>query len=136
MDLTFTLALAIGGAVLVTAMIALGEYHERKRKREERAPTLQDKIADLTKNLKSSIAVITEIETEILKRKGLVQNLEADIERFSKLKELSLAQVESIAQALTIPLEKQSRKSLIMNAIINFAIALGFFVFGYFIGGR
>lgn len=136
MDLTFTFALAGIGAVLVTAFIAAITYYDWKRKVEERGPTLQDRISDLTKNLKSSVAVITEIETEISKRKDLAQHLEADIERYNKLKEISRAQLEAIAQTLRIPLVKESRKSLIINAVITFVVSFVFFIIGYFVGGR
>ena len=94
------------------------------------------KISNLTKNLESSAAVIAEIETEISKRKNLAKQLEADIERYNALKEINEAQVEAIAQTLKIPLVKESRKSLIINAIITFAVALIFFAIGYLIGGR
>lgn len=136
MDLTFTFVLAGIGAALVTAFIAGITYYDWKRKAEEREPTLQDRISDLTKNLKSSVAVITEIETEISKRKELAQHLEADIERYEKLKEISKEQMEAVSQILRIPLQKESRKSLIINGIINFVVAFGFFIIGYFIGGR
>ena len=117
-------------AILIIIRLFLGGREERKE------PTLQDRISSLTKNLESSAALITQIEAEISKRKGLAQQLEANIERYKKLEGISKEQVEAIAQILRIPLKKESRNSLILNAIVNVAVALGFFILGYFIGGR
>jgi amino acid transporter len=103
---------------------------------ERKEPTLQNRISSLTKNLESSVAVITEIEAEISKRKSLAQQLEADIERYKKLEGISKEQVEAIVQILRIPLKKESRRSLILNGIVNVVVAFGFFILGYFIGGR
>jgi len=135
MDVMSILGIALGAAVAVSAgftivRLLLG------RGEEEKEPTLQDRISNLTKNLESSAAVITEIEAEISKRKSLAQQLETDIERDKKLKEISKDQVEAIAQTLRIPLVKESRKSLIINAIITFVVALVFFAIGYLVGGR
>jgi len=135
MDVMSILGIALGAAVAVSAgftivRLLLG------RGEEEKEPTLQDRISNLTKNLESSATVITEIEAEISKRKSLAQQLETDIERDKKLKEISKDQVEAIAQTLRIPLVKESRKSLIINAIITFVVALVFFAIGYLVGGR
>jgi dipeptide/tripeptide permease len=138
MNLISILATAIGTAAVGASVFSLLKYlwerWEQKGKGKE--PTLQDRISNLTKNLESSVAIITEIETEISKRKNLAQQLEADIERYNKLKEINKAQVEAIAQTLRIPLVKESRKSLIINAIVTFVVALIFFAIGYFVGGR
>lgn len=99
-------------------------------------PTLQDRISDLTKNLESAVAVVTDIEAEISKRKNLAKQLETDIERYNKLKEINQAQVEAIAQTLRIPLLKESRKSMVINGLVSFAIALIFFAIGYLVGGK
>lgn len=133
-NISTILGIALGTAAVATSVLSLVRLQLTRRKRGKE-PTLQDRISRLTKNLESSVAVITEIEAEISKRKSLAQQLEADIERDKKLKEINEAQAEAIAQALRIPLEKESRKSLITNAVISFVVALVFFAIGYAIGG-
>ena len=135
MDLTFTFVLAGIGVALVTAFVAGITYYDWKRKAEEREPTLQDRISDLTKNLKSSVAVITEIETEISKRKLIVQQLEEEIENDKKLKEIDQTHVEALARIMNIPLKRESRKTLIITIIVSIAVALIFFAIGRLVGG-
>ncbi len=126
---------AAAAAGIVASIFALFQELEKRRKKKKE-PTLQDRISNLTKNLKSSVAVITEIEEEISRRKNLAVKLEADIERYSRLKEINQAQVEAIAQALEIPIKKESLKSLIRNSVISILIAGAFLALGYFLGGR
>jgi len=135
MDLLLNVVIGVSFSVAVSGLIFLVQSAS-KEKEKGKEPTLQDRISNLTKNLESSVAVITEIETEISKRKNLAQQLEADIERYDKLKDISRAQVEAIAQTLKIPLEKESRKSLIRTAVITFVVTLIFFTLGYLLGGR
>lgn len=135
MDLLLNVLIGISFSVAVSGLLFLVQSALRK-KEKEKEPTLQDRISNLTKNLESSVAVITEIESEISKRKNLAQQLEADIERYNTLKDISKAQVEAIAQTLKIPLEKESRNSLIKTAIITFVVTLIFFILGYLLGGR
>lgn len=134
MDIIIILMIAIAGAGLAAA-IAFGVQGYLIHKAKEQEPTLKDRISNLTKNLESAATVITEIETEISKRSNLVQQLETDIERFNRIKEVNQAQVEAIAQTLTIPLVKESRKSVIINSLVTFGVALVFFAIGYFVGG-
>ena len=135
MDMVDIIAIAVTASALGSTIISFLKFFSERGKREK-TPTLQHRISNLTKNLESSVAVITEIETEISKRKNLAQQLEADIERYDKLREINKAQVEAITQTLTIPLEKQSRKSLIINGVITFVVGLVFFAIGYIVGGR
>lgn len=135
MDFALTIGItAIAGAVISLLTSLYQQRLKKKGKGEEL--TLQDRISDLTKNLESAAAVVTDIEAEISKRKNLAQQLETDIERYNKLKEINQAQVEAIAQTLRIPLLKESRKSLVINALVTFVIALIFFGVGYFVGGK
>jgi len=132
MDLSFIVS-AIGiSAVCAVLIYLMQSIWKELEKRKGKELTLQDRISKLTKNLESSVAVITEIETEISKRKNLAQQLETDIGRYNKLKEINKAQVEAIAQTLKIPLLKESRKSWIINALVAFVVALIFFLVGHF----
>ena len=134
METTLYLLIAAILEIFASLIAALQEFEKRRRKKKE--PTLQDTILDLTENLKSSVAVITEIEEEISRRKNLAKQLEEDIEKKKGIMELSQAQLEAAVLALEIPIKKESRKSTIRNGIINLLIALAIFALGYFLGGR
>ncbi len=126
--------IAVVLGIFATLIALLQELEKRRKKKKE--PALQDRISELTKSLESSVAVIAEIEEEISKHK----NLEAEIERLTRLKE-SLEEIdqdkqEAIAQTLEIPIKKESRKSFWLNLITSFFIAAAFFAIGYFIGGK
>lgn len=137
MDIILSSVSAVIAAVLgifVTVIALLQELEKRRKKKKE--PTLQDRISELTKSLESSVAVIAEIEEEISNQK----NLEAEIERLTRLKEsleeIDQDKVEAIAQTLEIPIKKESRKSFLLNLIASILIATAFFAIGYFVGGK
>ncbi len=134
METTLYLLIAAILGIFASLIATLQEFEKRRRKKKE--PTLQDTILDLTENLKSSVAVITEIEEEISRRKNLAKQLEEDIEKKKGIMELSQAQLEAAVLALEIPIKKESRTSTIRNGIINLLIALAIFALGYFLGGR
>ena len=127
----FLLALGISSIVgVLTALFSLW----KERKRREKAPTLEDRITSLTGNLKSSLSVISEIQTEIEKRGEIAQKLKTDVQQYEQLRELSQSQVEAIAQTIRNEIAGESRKSIWRNAIITFVIALAFFFLGWWIG--
>ena len=105
-----------------------------ERKREEKAPSLEDRVTSLTESLGNSLAVISEIEAEIKKRGEIATKLKGDIKRYEQLKELNQAQVEAITQTIKSEVGGESRRSIRRNAIITFAIAAGFFFLGRYIG--
>lgn len=80
MSIMNILGIALGAAAAGSAILSLMRFLVERGKKGK-APTLQDRISNLTKNLEFSASVITEIEAEISKRKSLAQQLEADIER-------------------------------------------------------
>jgi len=121
-------------AGIVTGLFAVYlSWVERKRK--EQAPTLEDRIDTLTENLKSTLLVISEIETEIENRSKIAEKLKNDIQRYEQLKELSQSQVEAIAQTIRGEIAGESRKSIWRNAIMTFIVALAFFFLGLWVGG-
>jgi hypothetical protein len=131
MQIVIVIASAVAVLSLASTVQALLKLNQKRKE-----PTLEDRISNLTKNLKSSAALITELETEISKRKLIAQQLEAEIEGYNKLKEIDRAQVEAIAQIMNIPLKKESRKSLIINVIVTIVVAFIFFAIVYVVGGR
>jgi hypothetical protein len=69
---------------------------------------------------------VSEIEREVKKRSELAAKLQADVTRYSKLKELDAPQVEAVAQALRTEVQKESTKRFWMEFGMNFL----FFVLG------
>jgi peptidoglycan hydrolase CwlO-like protein len=128
------LMIAIGSSAVATSIVSLLTYLT-KAKREERAPSLQERITTLTENLKSASVVISEIENEISKRNQTAQKLREDVQRYEQLRQLNQPQVEAIAQTIRSEIAGESRKSMWRNAGITFAIALVFFFIGWWVGG-
>ena len=124
----------IATALLVSLSVALvASQVERKRKKE--APSLEDRITALAKSLKSSLSVISEIESEIASRSQIASKLKADVKRYEKLKELNAAQVDAIAQTIRGEIAGESKKSLLRNALITFGVAMIFFFLGFWLRG-
>jgi uncharacterized coiled-coil protein SlyX len=132
MDIISYLAIAAFSGI-ISALIAIFQELEKRKKKE---PTLQERISELTEQLKSSSAVITEIEQEISKRKNLVAQQEEAMRRYELLKDVDKSQVEAIAQILEIPVKKQSRRTFWLNIAMTVLIGLGIFALGYFLGGK
>jgi hypothetical protein len=134
MDLAFVMTgvTAIIGLIFILVPL-LRELQRLLSKTKE--PTLQDKIAELTKSLASSVAVVSEIEQEILKRQELVAKQKADMARYEQLMQVSKDQLEAIIQTLSIPVKKETNKSIWFNVIASLAIAGAFFALGYFTRG-
>jgi flagellar biosynthesis/type III secretory pathway M-ring protein FliF/YscJ len=128
--------IAAGILGLIGAFLAyLQDLRERKEKKKK-APTLQDRINELTEQLKSSATIITEIEQEISKRNSLVTQQEAELKKYELIKDLNKSQIETIAQILETPVKKESRRSFWINIIPQVLIAAGLFILGYYLGGK
>jgi len=83
------------------------------------APTLEDRIRELTQSLNKSATTIQEIENEITKRQALVSQLRKDAETASKLATVNKEQVDAIAQVLRTQIQAQERNSFWFNQGIN-----------------
>ena len=127
------LAIGVTASLVLTGLTTL-LWWWLERKRKEKAPTLEDRITSLTGNLKSSLSVISEIQTEIEKRSEIAQKLKTDVQRYEQLRQINQSQVEAIAQTIKSEIAGESRKSIWRNAIITFVIALTFFFLGWWIG--
>ena len=126
--------LAVAASGLVAGLTAIWSYLLQQRLRKK-APSLEDRIGTLTKNLESASAVISEIESEISKRSEMAEKLREDVRRYEQLRELSQSQVEAVAQTIRSEITGESRKSIWRNAIITFVITLAFFFLGFWMGG-
>ncbi len=133
-DFSLAFFTSLGSAVVITAIVTFISYYMRFRKREK-SPTIEDKINALSENLKSSISVISDIESEIESRSKIVTKLQADVKRYENLKKLSKTQIEAIAQTIRGEIAGESKKSLWRTAIITFFVSLIFFLIGYFVRG-
>ena len=131
MEQTIAIALALAGSISAFWSFLMWRAAQKRKKL---APSLEDRITSLTESLKSSVAIISEIETEINKRREIVEKLSEDVSRYEQLRELNQAQVEALTQTIKSELSGESRKSLWRNAIITFAVAVGFFFLGQYIG--
>lgn len=136
MEISFSSLLGISissAAVVVTIIMLITSAIERKKK--EGAPTLEDKIQTLTESLGSSLSVISEIESEIESRSRIADKLKTDVARYEQLREINKSQVDAIAQTIRGEITGESRKSLWINAIITFFVALIFFFLGFWLRG-
>ena len=128
-----TISISIAVALLASIVTLLFGY-QREEEKAKKAPTLENRIATLTENLKSSSSVISEIEAEIGKRSEIAERLKNDVQRYEQLRELNQSQVEAIAQTIRSEITGESRKSIWRNALITFVIALVFFFLGLWVG--
>ena len=130
-----TLVLAGLAAAAAGFLVATWQVFQQRRSQKTQAPTLEDRISNLTKNLESALSVVAELEREIFQRKELAQRLQQDVERYNQLRQLNQAQVEAIAQTLRVQVAKESRKFTVFNGVITFVVGLVFFIVGFFLGG-
>lgn len=79
-----------------------------------------ERIERLTKSLKEASELSSEIENEINRRHKLVEKLESDIERYNELAQLKSSEVEAVVQAMSGEIQKESSKSFILSAALNF----------------
>lgn len=133
-----TVDFAAGIVGLVTSIIAATLtfiISSRLLKRSaKKAPSLEETIKSLVENLEAASSSISQIESEISKRKEITDKLRQDAEHFQQLKALNQAQVDAIAQTIRVEVSSISKKSIWINAVITFVVAAIFFVIGFFVG--
>jgi biopolymer transport protein ExbB/TolQ len=134
MNFEFLTVLAGVLASLVVGLLTALVAYAKRRRLIKRAPTLEDTIVTLARSLEDASATISEIENEIAKRREITEKLREDTQRYQQLRELSQPQVEAIAQAIRGEVAASARRSIYINAVIAFGIALVFFLGGFFIG--
>lgn len=127
--------ISIGLAVSATvAAVAQLVGYEQAQRRKKRAPTLEDRISDLAKNLEIASSTISEIENEISKRREMAEKLREDAQYYEQLRELNKAQIEVVASALRGDITRVEKHSRYINAAITFGIAFLFFMLGLTLG--
>lgn len=129
------LAIGVGASAFASALYSLLNYW-RQQRRKEKAPTLEDRVKTLTGDLEVASASISEIEREISKRREMAEKLREDVKYYEQIKTLNEAQVEAIALTLRAEMGRSQRRSIYINAIIAFVVALAFFMLGLNLGGR
>lgn len=106
----------------------LGLMIERKLKLKH-GETSIERIDRLSKALKESIELTSEIEKEIQSRHQVVKKLKEDVERYEELSSIRASEVEAVAQTIRGEIKRESNKSLFKATAINFL----FFIAGIII---
>jgi hypothetical protein len=118
-------------AVAVVGLSSVGTLIDRHRR-----PSLQARIQSLNLSLKKSASLIAEMQGEIESRAALIEKLEADVQRYEKLKELKPEEAEAVEQIIRQELAREGRVSLLRNSAVAFGIALFFFLLGFWTGRK
>lgn len=84
---------------------------------------LPSKIQKLTASLNSAAEVIGQIELEIKQRQELVQQLEKDADKASKLAALNKDQLDAVAQVLRTEIKSDERQNFWTAQILAFFYA-------------
>jgi hypothetical protein len=83
-----------------------------------REPT-EDRVPKLIAALTEATKVIGEIERDVKSRSELVARLQDDAERTRQLLALNREEVEAVAQTLRVEVEREGRRGLLMNVVLN-----------------
>jgi uncharacterized protein (DUF3084 family) len=119
---------------IIAATLAFIITSRLLKRSAKKAPSLEETIKSLVENLEAASSSISQIESEISKRREITDKLRQDAEHFQELKALNQAQVDAIAQTIRVEVSSISKKSIWINAIITFVVALIFFIIGFFVG--
>jgi len=133
MGIEFSVVFSLIAGVLAAVSSVVFAWGQARR-HKKRAPTLEETINTLAKNLEVASASISQIENEISKRREMAHKLKEDVARYQQLRELSQTQVEAVAQTLRGEVATEARRSRYINAAITFVIAFAFFLAGFFAG--
>jgi len=118
-------SVALITSILGGAASFLYELLQRRLSREEQETT-EVRVERLTKSLRESLALISNIEAEIRERSKIAEKLQSDVEHYDRLAELRRPDVEAVAQVLRGELQQEGRKSFWKGVAVNFL----FFVLG------
>jgi biopolymer transport protein ExbB/TolQ len=132
LEISFVIGVVL--AIVASALTFVWQYLQQQRRRAK-APTLEDRVKTLARDLEVASASVSEIEREISKRREIATKLKEDVKYYEELKALNEAQIEAITSTLRVEVDRSQRKSLYMNAIINVVVALTFFMLGLILGG-
>lgn len=103
-------------SVLVgTALIVFSYLREKQP--QSAGENTAERVQRLTRTLNEAAQVVDEIEKEIEKRHDLAQELQQDIDQLENLRDLNQQQVEAVVQAIDAPIQRQGRRSLLVNFV-------------------
>jgi hypothetical protein len=80
---------------------------------------IEDRVPKLIAALSEATNVIGEIERDVKSRSELVARLQEDAERTRQLLALNREEVEAVAQTLRVEVEREGRRGLLMNVLLN-----------------
>ncbi|EKO3804729.1 TPA: hypothetical protein ACRZ2J_004903 [Vibrio campbellii] len=112
------------GGVAALLVSKINEYVLKRFFTDE--VTLEDRIDALTKELRHSSQLISDIEVEVSQRKKVVEELKESAEQYKHLASLDIKQVQAVSQAL----EKSTTKGNKKAAWLNFIQSTFFFILG------
>jgi len=120
-----TLLIGILAAAL-TAFVTYSLNRARRQRVLEDSEPIEQRLDRLTTALSEAGHVIGEIQTEVEKRRAVVDRLRQDAETYQRLIEVNREELEAVAQVLGGELRKEGRRSFWVNLGTNFAFfALG-----------
>ncbi|WP_050937203.1 hypothetical protein [Vibrio harveyi] len=112
------------GGVAALLVSKINEYVLKRFFTDE--VTLEDRIDALTKELRHSSQLISDIEVEVSQRKKVVEELKESAEQYKHLASLDIKQVQAVSQALETSTTKGNKKA----AWLNFIQSTFFFILG------
>ena len=112
------------GGVAALLVSKINEYVLKRFFTDE--VTLEDRIDALTKELRHSSQLISDIEVEVSQRKKVVEELKESAEQYKHLASLDIKQVQAVSQALETSTTKGNKKA----AWLNFIQSTLFFILG------
>lgn len=116
------LSAAVG---LAGALFAAFSYiYESYNAKQASEVTLERRIEVLTKSLNQAASSISEIESEVNKRKELVVRLKQDADTAQSLISLNARQAEAVAQLLRREIDRDETKTFWIGAGQNLAFTL------------
>lgn len=120
------ITIAVVTSVLGALASYVVEFFRHGPKTRKSGETIEDRVGKLTKALTDATALIGSIEAEINARSALATQLQADVDKYTKLVEVKKPEVEAIAQLLRGELKKEGRSSFWKGFATNFL----FFILG------
>lgn len=126
LELFWTMMPMLVGFGVLMVLLEILKIKIDKKIKQKRGETTDERISRLSKALKESVAMASEIEAEVRKRHELVEKLQADVDRYDELAKLKGSEVEAIAQTLRGELESEGKRSFLKS----FLVSLFFFVAG------
>lgn len=129
-----SLLVTIREACLALAF-AINALYRAYFSRRKQGLSLQDRIDQSTKNLKNSMAVILEIENEIINRSHLLDKVRSDAQRHEQLRQLNETQNEAVSQTIRLELVRGRWFSIVISGVITIVVAVAIFVTGLIVGG-